>query len=64
MSCCIARVQSSDQRAPGFWLALLWGFAVRVGLASAGGLRRATLSLSVGRGVWMSEAESELFMRI
>jgi hypothetical protein len=65
MSACIRSLYASDQRAPGFWFALLWG-------SGSGGardcvsvvdFRAPAFSLSVARGVVEFEDEFELSMQ-
>jgi hypothetical protein len=63
MSACIRSLYSSDQRAPGFTLALLCGCGRGAVLLSLGDFRAPTFSLSVTRDVGL-EDEFELFMQL
>jgi hypothetical protein len=63
MSACIRSLYSSDQRAPGFPLALPCGCGGGV-LISFADFRAATFNLSVTRGEPGLEGEFELFMQL
>jgi hypothetical protein len=63
MSACMRSLYSSDQRAPGFTLALLCGCGRGAVLLSLGDFRAPTFSLSVTRDVGL-EDEFELFMQL
>ena len=64
MSACMRSLYSSDQWAPGFWLALLCGWGGGGVLASFEDFRAPTFSLSVTRDDVGLEDEFELFMQL